>query len=516
MGVGITPAQITAVTSGDIDGDGNSDLAAVDDLANGAIGVALGTGGGAYAAPLLSAGTGTTAGAFLLALGDFDLDGVLDAVYSGKDANTAGNPESLFVVGGVVATPGTFNMAAPVVQSINPTAQVTEVCVTDFNGDGEQDVLAATGPDMRIAIWPGAPRLGFAPPIWIGTHGPRITDIDVCVDFNKDGFKDLVSCSEGTSLQPGLVEVFRGRDPSIFPNAFLDPVPAAVIQMPPNTQPVAVHWLECNPGALSPIVKRYDLVVAMEGQLTGLALLPNLGGTFPNAVTSLSQFLPTKPKSAIRLEVNFDGVEDLSVLTFNPQTPTVAPLALSIYSIQDCSLTPISNTPAGMIDTVTVKPETARLHRVGDQNGDGTEDIVTVNHTPPQDRVLVFPNIIQPAFTITPPKPALAQKVSFTFALRAPPALANRPFLVLFGASGTIPGIKVGPGVNLPLNPNLLPLQISGTLNSVGQATIVTPQVQMSNKPEGFSLQIATAFVVLGSAPGSVLFASNPAVVTIP
>ena len=513
LGVGVSPDVITAVAAGDIDGDGVEDLAGVDDAGNGNIGVALGTGGGSYAAPVLSGPTGALSGAFLLALGDFDLDGFLDAVYSGRSLDGGGvNVETVFVVRADPANPGSYLMATPILFQFGAADEVTEINLTDFDLDGNLDILLAIRPGRRIEKIPGGPGMTFGPIVSIGSAGGGATDIDVCVDINNDGFKDIVLASSPGGAAPGRIEVFRGQDPVINPGQPIDPNPIAVIAMPPGTSPTNVHWIDCNQD------KRYDLIVALEGQVEGLAILQNLGppNFFQALVPAPNIVLGTTPNSSIRLEVDFDGVEDLSVFTFNSVTPAAAPTAFEVYRVLDCQLTQLGVTSSGTFDSTKVEPTKARLHDVDDQNGDGAEDVALVTHMAPQDRVLVYPNLVQTDYTISPPKPQLAQKVQFTFRLQAPAGLAGRPFVILFGVNGTIPGVSVGGGVHLPLNPPFLPLQLSGTIPTGGQLVLTTPSVSIPPAPQAFSAQVASVVVIGGGAPGSIAYASNPAVVTVP
>lgn len=510
LGVGTAPDSITGLVAGDVDGDGEEDLVALDSATNGSIGCALGTGGGSYAPPVLSAGTGAQGGAILPSLCDFDLDGFLDLAYADNGATP-----SLFVAPGDSTTPGSFLMGSLITQPLTAGDLVTEVLTTEITGDANLDVLASIrGANRRITVMPGAGGLTFGPLIAIGTMGD-VTDIDVCVDFNRDGRKDVcVAMDAPVGANAGRVQVFRGQ------GQFIEQNPFANLALPPNTIPTAVHWIDCNygtdsvVGALGPL---YDLVVSTEGAVNSVILVRNAGAPSFFLQGALSQPLAVTntPLSTIRFEADFDGVEDLSVFAFNSLTPGITTTDFEVLKINNCIAQSVSVTSGGIFDSQTVAPGKSQLHAMSDQNRDGREDMILVNHTAQQDRVLVFPNLAPASLTITPPKPMLGQKVPFRLQITAPSALGGQPFVMMLSTQGSLPGVTIGPGLVLPLNPPFLPTVIQGVLPASGSLTLNPPAVTFGPSPVGFSLQTAMAVVVLGPA-GTPAFVTNPTVVTIP
>lgn len=511
LGVGTAPQSITGVISGDVDGDGEADLVAVDSATNGAIGCARGVGGGAYAPPVVSAGTQAQGGAILPSLCDFDQDGFLDLAYADNGATPA-----LYVAPGNPTTAGAFVMASLVIQPLLAGDVVTEVLTTEITGDANLDTLASIrGTNRRISVMPGAGGLTFGPLIAIGTMGD-VTDIDVCVDFNRDGRKDVVAALDATAVgAPSRVQVFRGQ------GTFLDQNPFATLNLPPNTTPTAVHWIDCNygtdPAATSAVGPLYDLVVSIQGAASAVILVPNVGAPSFFLQGALSQPLAVTntPLSTIRFEADFDGVEDLSVFAFNSGTPGLTSTNFEVLKIANCVAQSVSVTPGGSFDSQLVVPGKSQLHAMSDQNRDGREDMVVINHTTQQDRVLVFPNLAPANLTITPPKPMLGQKVNFQIQINVPAVFGGRPFAMLLSTQGTTPGTNLGAGLNLPLNPPFLPVIIQGVLPPSGSLTLSPPGTSFGTSPVGFSLQTAIAVVVLGSS-GAPIFVTNPAVVTIP
>lgn len=109
-----------------------------------------------------------------------------------------------------------------------------------------------------------------------------------------------------------------------------------------------------------------------------------------------------------------------------------------------------------------------------------------------------------------------AQGGTFDAVLRAGPAFANRPYLLLASAAGTSPGVVLAPGVTLPLVPDgltffLLDLAPStptflGPLDGSGRRTVPLA-VPPALFPAGLGARLDFAFLALAPLD----FASNPA-----
>lgn len=507
LGVGVAPNALTGIASGDIDGDGFSDVLGVDNVVAGNIGVARGQAGGTYTAPILSGPLpATAAGMALPALGDFNLDGFLDVSMTG---DVAGIP-NVFVAIANPAIPGAFTMPAATITLVQ-AGSVTGLRITDVNNDGEQDILASViGPNRRINTIPGAAGPTFGPLVTSTTSvGPE--DIDICVDIGGDGDKDIVICGVDSLSGQSVVELLVGNNSGGF--VPVAPIPARVV-LPSNFQPIDVTWFDCDQD------QDYDAVVACQGTPTSAIFRVGNIGVSPFFVQgSLSPPIPVNafPTSVIRFESNFDGVEDLSLVSLASPGASTVQSSFEVLGVLGCQPTSLGSTGVGIINNGVIAQNKLGIHAIQDQDFDGREDMLVVDQSTATDRVLVYRNIANTDFLVSPVRPLLGETTPFTFRLQAPPALGGNPFFILFSVEGTVPGTPLPGGLELPLNAPFLPFVLSGTVGPGGIAQIVTPPVTFAAKPVGFSLQVAcSAIVTTATQPAKVLFASHPAVTTIP
>ncbi len=503
LGVGLPPNILTGIASGDIDDDGIGDVLGVDNVSGGNIGVARGLGGGVYSAPIVSGPLPASAGGVTLpALGDFDLDGFLDVSMAGE----VGGTPALFVARANPAIPGAFIMPAITISLANPGA-VTGLRITDANSDGDLDLLASViGPNRRIDTVPGWPGLTFGP-LMSSTTSTGPADIDICVDADHDGDKDVVLC--GLDSLSGLPRI-----QVMFGNNTLNFTSVALIDLPPQFTPLDVHWFDCDQDRF------YDIVVACQSAAGGaLFRIRNSGAApyFQNGPVSSPPIPVTNfPTSVLRLESNFDGVEDLSIVSLATPSASISSTNFEIFDVQSCVLSSAGTTGVGTVSPSTLPQEKFGIHAVDDQDHDGREDLLIVDQSTVVDRVLVYRNIGSTDFTINPVRPRLAETTPVTFRLQAPPALTGAPFIIFFSIQGTFPPIPVA-GQLLPLHGPFLPFNLSGTVGPGGQSILTTPPVSFSAKPVGFSLQVAAvAIVTTSTTPVKIQYISHPAVITIP
>jgi len=133
-----------------------------------------------------------------LAVADFNGDGIPD-VAVGATAITQNVLDIFFGM-------GDGNFQAP--KQFLFLGQPTSMVVTDFNGDGRQDVaFATTDSESEVAVFVNSGDGNFRPPIYFGSSNGFTTGI-AAADFNNDGSTDIAVASTGFS---GNVTIFYGN-----------------------------------------------------------------------------------------------------------------------------------------------------------------------------------------------------------------------------------------------------------------------------------------------------------------
>ena len=218
VAVGTNPG---AAVVGDFNGDGIPDLAVVN-LNGGTLTVLLGNGSGGFVSGPGSPFAVGTVGAeeiYSVVAGDFNGDGIQDLAISNSDLNNVtvllGNG-----TGGFTPAPG-----SPVAVGHVPIS----VGVGDFNGDGIQDLAVANAGSSNITVLLGNGSGGFAAasgsPVAIGAN---IANLAVG-DFNGDGIQDLAVSGFVNSSQ---ITVLLGKGSGGFTAAPNSPFPAGTIPGP--------------------------------------------------------------------------------------------------------------------------------------------------------------------------------------------------------------------------------------------------------------------------------------------
>ena len=160
------------LATGDFNGDGNPDLAIVNE---GPIGISLGNGDGTFQPQVMYA-----ASAISVAVADINHDGKLDLVATGDDSTGA--------VVQVLLGNGDGTFQPPIT---NPGGQDVLASLADFNGDGLLDLVSVplySTSSSPIAVQFGNGDGTFQAPVYYSAEGPVSA---TAADFNGDGAPDL-------------------------------------------------------------------------------------------------------------------------------------------------------------------------------------------------------------------------------------------------------------------------------------------------------------------------------------
>ena len=393
---------VTDLTSGDLNGDGARDLAAVS-----LQGVQLffGGGGAFTASGTLAVGLNPTHALF----GDFDGAGPRDIAVVHASA-----------VSLVLAAPdGTYRPRA-LPQSVS-ISEVPRIVTADFTGDGLADVAALHAqvppcddpacPWGEVEAWPALAQGGFGAP---GFHPIGVAPVDLrAVDLDRDGKLDLVAVNQGETTVSGSLSLLRGRGDGTF---------EAEVRIPLAVRPWAVTAGDLDQDGDT------DLAVANLNDSTITVLLRTAaGGYAPQPLLSAGRL----PIRIAAVDLDGDGVLDLAVAdqgkyetqipadvcwfrgrgngTFDPRVVLFDEMQLtSDLTVADVDadgdpdlvvtdegsashelggnpkggLHVIRNQGLGVFAPTSYPAPTFPLHvRVADFNGDGSVDLLTENGT---------------------------------------------------------------------------------------------------------------------------------------
>jgi FG-GAP-like repeat/Bacterial Ig-like domain (group 3) len=174
----------TSVVAGDFNGDGKQDLAVLSAAGTGSVNIYLGNGNGTFQTAKNYAVAAATSSSRLLAMGDFNGDGILDLV-----ATNAGLGNVAVILG---VGDGSFN--APSYYSVG--ASPWNVVVGDINKDGIQDIAVASDSSSSVSILQGNGDGTFKTVIYANTGAGQAGSVALG-DFNGDGYPDLATTSAG-------------------------------------------------------------------------------------------------------------------------------------------------------------------------------------------------------------------------------------------------------------------------------------------------------------------------------
>ncbi len=172
------------------------------------------TGGQVGFEPSVPATAGVAAGDQVLAMGDLNKDGRVDALAYRRSTGTArvlsGSPTG-YLLSKTALTLRGFSMLAP---------------VGDFTGDGLPDMVATTTTSRSLWLVPGRGAAGFAAPVRLVSTWSGYTSIVGAGDLNGDGRRDLVA-----RAKDGRWWAFPGRRTSVAARVGLPSALSAYSQM---------------------------------------------------------------------------------------------------------------------------------------------------------------------------------------------------------------------------------------------------------------------------------------------
>jgi len=390
--------NLSAVASADFNQDGNMDLAVVDN-ANSAVLILLGNGDGTFRQPTAVNTCSTGAQPATLAVGDLNGDGKIDIVTanygtSSNGANTVttclgdglggfsatntvtastlavSNPNGVAIADvtgdgkpdivvslwqnaySILPGNGNGTFRSPMTQTIvGPATNPYAVAVADLNGDGKQDLIFPNGNGMSVFLGNGNGTFQAE------TVYPGSGDAVVVADMNGDGKPDIVT----TDWQLGRVNVLMNLGGGSFspPLSFMSgtqPYALAVGNLKGDGHPDVVA---ANAGLGSGVV---------DGNIT--VLLGNGDGTLRGALSFRSDRAGRLSSAGpiVSADFNADGLPDAAVLNTGSSSVTVF-IADPVLGFK----------PGVTYETGNGTGANGDLDlAVGDVNGDGSLDIVTV------------------------------------------------------------------------------------------------------------------------------------------
>jgi uncharacterized repeat protein (TIGR01451 family) len=171
-----------SVAVGDLNGDGNPDVA-VTNINSGTVSALLGDGNGGLGAPAtFSTGTSFDLAPSTVAIGDMNGDGHTDLVVGNQNASTVA----------VLLGDGTGNFGAATEFPIPRPFSPSSLKIADFNHDGNADVVVGDSNfSGEIALLLGDGNGGFGPPTVYASGVNNVTSLALG-DLNGDGTPDVM------------------------------------------------------------------------------------------------------------------------------------------------------------------------------------------------------------------------------------------------------------------------------------------------------------------------------------
>ncbi|HEX8658969.1 MAG TPA: FG-GAP-like repeat-containing protein [Hymenobacter sp.] len=344
-------ASSRAITTGDVDGDGDLDLL-TGNVAGNTVSLLLNNGTGAFGtATSIAVGTGTTD----LALADVDGDGDLDLLASNYTSNTV----SVRLNNGS----GTFSSTQDV--AIPSNTAPDQLALGDVDGDGDLDLLVGTGLNLTASVTlrlNGGDASGSNTGVYSGGQSIAVSSESrgvALADVDGDGDLDVLAAS----VSNGFVQVrlnggdATGSNTGVFSGS-------GFVGVGDTPASIATGDLDGD-GDL-------DLLTANFGSHNVSVRFNNGTGDFINSTTNVNVAVGSGPYNIALADVDADG--DLDLLTANAGFGTdgnSVSVRLNGGNATGSNTGVFSN---GSTVAVGVSP---RALTVGDFDGDGDLDFAT-------------------------------------------------------------------------------------------------------------------------------------------
>jgi len=328
--------------SGDLDGDGVTDLAAANEVGN-AVAVFRNAGAGTFATVPAPTDSGFPTGEYPTggAIADFNHDGIADII----TANYHGNSVSILLGTG---TGDAYALTACASYPTVAGSETSNLAVGDLDGDGHLDVIATNPQTSSASVFRGRADGTLAPAIQITLGAGQAEPYSVAIaDFDHDGLADA-AIADNRNLS---IHLLLGNGDGTFEVAMPRPAIGGAASFIVIARDVDLDG-------------NIDLVVANRSSDDVTVLLGHGDGAFePPAISTTGP--DTGPYSLAVADFNLDGVPD--VVTANYKTSTASVL----LGIGDGRFeAPIDAGPTGT---------TPYGVATGDFNGDGKPEFATAN-----------------------------------------------------------------------------------------------------------------------------------------
>jgi hypothetical protein len=387
-----SPFAPTSVAVGDFNGDGKQDLAVLSGAGTGSVNIYLGNGNGTFQAARNFPVAASASSSRLLAVGDFNRDGIQDLVASNSALNQVA----------VILGNGDGSFQAPSYYSVGTTPW--NIVVGDINQDGFLDLAVASDGTTQISILQGNGDGTFKPYITAATPGSQVGSVAIG-DFNGDGYPDLAT----TSAPDNSVYVLLNSKTAT--PSFQTAVPYVLTDGSPAPSPYYLTIGDFNRDG------KLDIIAANNGNSTVGVLLGTGSGTFGAAtyykVDSGAIFANVG-------DINGDDRVDITTITNN---------GLSVLLSGQTETASISNVSFFGCNTQSV---------IATYAGDGNYESSTsapLTFTPVKDNTTL-------TLTVTPPNGVVGQQ--FTLQAKLSPyvygSTTTNGEQVTFTANGTVIG----------------------------------------------------------------------------